>query len=131
MQTQLIVSLFLSLFAISTSVIAEECGSRSGDSVYVMDCIAERYQAADKELNELYHEAMKSLTDEGKKKLENAQQAWLKYRDVSLAFITEINRKTGSTGNVIIEDYRVTLVKKRIAELQYVLKGPAASPAEW
>ena len=131
MQTQFIVAIFSGLFVISDSVMAEECGSRSGDSVYVMDCIAERYRAADKELNEIYSEALKSLSDEGKKKLENAQKAWLKYREASLAFITEVNRKTGSTGNVIIEDYRVTLTRKRVAELKYVLKGSEAGPAEW
>ena len=109
MQTQFIVAIFSGLLVISNSVKAEECGSRSGDSVYVMDCIAERYRAADQELNEIYSEALKSLSDEGKKKLEDAQKAWFRYRDVSLAFITEVNRKTGSTGNVIIEDYRVTL----------------------
>jgi len=96
-----------------------------------MDCVAERYKAADKELNEIYSEAMKSLSDEGKKKLEEAQKAWLKYRDASLTFITEVNRKTGSTGNFIIEDYRATLMRKRVAELKYVLNGPDAGPAEW
>ncbi len=131
MQTQFIVAIFSGLFVISNSVMAEECGSRSGDSVYVMDCIAERYRAADQELNELYSEALKSLSDEGKKKLEGAQKAWLKYREASLAFITEVNRKTGSTGNVIIEDYRVTLTRKRVAELKYALKGREAGPAEW
>jgi len=90
-----------------------------------------RYKAADQELNELYGEAMRSLSDEGKKKLEDAQNAWLRYRAASLAFITEVNRKTGSTGNVIIEDYRVTLTRKRVAELKYALKGSDAGPAEW
>ncbi|HUM91782.1 MAG TPA: DUF1311 domain-containing protein [Candidatus Competibacter sp.] len=131
MQTQFIVAIFSGLLVISNSVMAEECGSRSGDSVYVMDCIAERYRSADQELNEIYSEALKSLSDEGKKKLEDAQKAWFRYRDASLAFITEVNRKTGSTGNVIIEDYRVTLTRKRVAELKYALKGREAGPAEW
>ena len=131
MQTQFIVAIFSGLLVISNSVMAEECGSRSGDSVYVMDCIAERYRAADQELNEIYSEALKSLSDEGKKKLEDAQKAWFRYRDASLAFITEVNRKTGSTGNVIIEDYRVTLTRKRVAELKYAVKGREAGPAEW
>jgi uncharacterized protein YecT (DUF1311 family) len=131
MRKQFIATLVSGLFAISTSVLAEECGNRSGDSVYIMDCIAERYKATESELNELYRQAMQSLSDEGKKKLADAQSAWLQYRNASLALITEINRKTGSTGNVIIEDYRVTLTKKRIAELRYVLKGPGANTMEW
>lgn len=96
-----------------------------------MDCISERYKAAEQELNTLYGKAMESLSSDGRMKLEAAQNAWLKYRDASLAFITEVNRNTGSTGNFIIEEYRVTLVKKRISELKFVLSGPGASSAEW
>ncbi|MFZ1829105.1 MAG: lysozyme inhibitor LprI family protein [Candidatus Competibacteraceae bacterium] len=75
MQTQFIVAIFSGLFVISNSVMAEECGSRSGDSVYVMDCIAERYRAADKELNEIYSQALKSLSDEVKWTLKNGPGA--------------------------------------------------------
>lgn len=133
MQTQFIVAIISGLLTISNLVMAEECdsGTRSGDSIYVMDCIAEHYKATDQELTALYNQALQSLSDEGRKKLEDAQKAWLKYRDASLSFITEVNRKTGSTGNVIIEDYRLTLTQKRIAELKYVLKGAHAGPAQW
>ncbi|MFO1419695.1 MAG: lysozyme inhibitor LprI family protein [Candidatus Competibacteraceae bacterium] len=131
MQPKFIAALFAGLFAISNSVIAEECSSRSEDSIFIMDCLSARYKAADKELNSVYSEAMKSLSNEGKKKLEETQKAWLKYRDASVAFITEVNKNTGSTGNFIIEDYKATLVKKRASELKYVLSGPDAGPAEW
>jgi uncharacterized protein YecT (DUF1311 family) len=116
-------AIFTGLFVISNSVIAEECSSRSEDSVFIMDCLSARYKAADQELNAIYSEAMKSLSSDRKKKLKESQEAWLKYRDASLAFITEVNRNTGSTGNFIIEDYRATLVKKRALELKYILKG--------
>ena len=96
-----------------------------------MDCFSARYKAADQELNVIYSEAMKALSSDGKKKLKESQEAWLNYRDASLELITEVNRKTGSTGNFIIEDYRATLVKKRASELKYILSGPNAGPAEW
>lgn len=131
MQIKLMIAILTGLFAISNSVIAEECNSRSEDSVFIMDCLAARYKAADKELNAIYDEAMKSLSSDGRQKLEIAQKAWLKYRDASMAFITEVNRKTGSTGNFIIEDYRSALVEKRAAELKYILSGPDAGPATW
>lgn len=129
MRKPLIFTLVSGLFVVSTAAVAEECGNRSGDSVYVMDCIAERYKAAESELNELYREAMKSLADPAKKKLADAQSAWLNYRDASLALITEINRKTGSTGNVIIEEYRLALARKRVAELRHALEGSEANTA--
>ena len=123
--------ILMGLFAISNSVIAEECISRLEDSVFIMDCLAARYKAAEKELNAVYDAAMKSLSSEGRQKLGAAQKAWLEYRNASMAFITEVNRKTGSTGNFIIEDYRSALVEKRTAELKYILSGPDAGPANW
>ena len=131
MQIKFMAAVLTGLFVISHSAIAEECSSRSDDSVFIMDCLSARYKAADQELNTIYSEAMKSLSSDGKKKLKESQEAWLKYRDTSLAFITEVNRNTGSTGNFIIEDYRATLVKKRASELKYILSGPDAGPAEW
>ena len=131
MKIKLMAALFAGLFVISSPVIAGECSSRPEDSMFIMDCLSARYKAADQELNEIYSQAMKSLSNDGKKKLRESQEAWLRYRDASLAFITEVNRNTGSTGNFIIEDCRVTLVKKRVAELKYILSGPDAGPAEW
>lgn len=131
MQNQSMAAILMALLAISNAVSAEECDSRLENSGFIMDCISERYKAAEQELNALYGKAMESLSSDGRIKLEAAQKAWLKYRDASLAFITEVNRKTGSTGNFIIEEYRVTLVKKRISELKFVLSGPGAGSAEW
>ena len=132
MHIKLMTALLTGLFVILNPVIAEECSSRSSEnSMFIMDCLSARYKAADQELNEIYSQAMKSLSSDGKKKLGESQEAWLKYRDASLAFITEVNRNTGSTCNFIIEDYRVTLVKKRASELKYILSGPDSGPAEW
>ena len=131
MPIKFMAALLTGLFVISNSVIAEECSSRSEDSVSIMDCLSARYKAADQELKAIYSEALKSLSSDGQKKLRESQEAWLKYRDASLALVTEVHRKTGSTGNFIIEDYRVTNVKKRASELKYILSGPDAGPAEW
>lgn len=131
MQTKWIAALFVGLFTISNLVIAEECSSQSENSLSIMDCLSARYKTADQELDAIYSQALKSLSNDGKKKLEKAQEAWLQYRDASLALITEVNRNTGSTGNFIIEDYRVALVKKRASELKYVFSGMDAGPAEW
>ena len=131
MQSKFMAVLFTGLFVISNSVIAEECSSRPEDSMFIMECLSARYKAADQELNAIYSEALQSLSSDGKKKLKESQDAWLKYRDASLAFITEVNRNTGSTGNFIIEEYRLALVKKRVSELKYILSGPDAGPAEW
>ena len=130
MQIKLMVALLTGLFVLSNAALAEECSNRRENSGFIMDCLAERYKAADQELNAIYSEAMKSLSSDGKKKLKESQDAWLKYRDASLALITEVNRNTGSTGNFIIEEYRLALVKKRVSELKSILSGPDAGPAE-
>ena len=85
MQIKFMAAVLTGLFVISNSVIAEECSSRSEDSVFIMDCLSARYKAADQELNVIYSEAMKALSSDGKKKLKESQEAWLNYRDASLA----------------------------------------------
>jgi uncharacterized protein YecT (DUF1311 family) len=127
---KLIAVIFTGMLAISNSVIAEECANKE-NTVAILDCHIAGYKAADKELNDVYSQAMKSLLGDKKKKLKEAQKAWLKYRDSSFAFIVEANKDAGTFGNVVIEDYKTTFVKKRVLELKYVLNSSEDSPVGW
>nr|WP_315395166.1 lysozyme inhibitor LprI family protein [uncultured Duganella sp.] len=49
-------------------------------------CAGQAYSAADKKLNLAYNEYRARLGAEQKKQLTQAQQAWIKYRDLSCAF---------------------------------------------
>jgi len=125
-----IAALFTVMSALSNPAIAGECANAE-NTVAIVDCYAARYSAADKELNAVYNEAMKSLPESGKKKFKDAQKAWLKYRDASFAFIGEANKDAGSYGGVVVADYKAKLVEKRVLELKFVLSGPEDSPVEW
>ncbi|MBK8536731.1 MAG: DUF1311 domain-containing protein [Candidatus Competibacteraceae bacterium] len=74
MPIKFMAALFTGLFVISHSVIAEECSSRSENSVSIMDCFSARYKAADQELNVIYSEAMKALSSDGKKNLKKVKK---------------------------------------------------------
>ncbi len=80
MPIKFMAAILMGLFAISNSVIAKECNSRSEDSIFIMDCLAARYKEADKELNAVYDEAMKSLSSDGRQKLESNGSAWSRHR---------------------------------------------------
>lgn len=115
---------------ISGSALAKDC-TQAESTVDIVDCHAQRYESADKELNAVYSEAMRSLSDQEKNKLKDAQKLWLKYRDASIAFMIETNKDTGSYGNILISDYKAKLVEKRVLELKYILSGPEESKVDW
>jgi len=127
---KLIAIVFLAVLTVSGPVMAGDCANAE-NTLAIVDCHVARYAAADKELNAVYSEAMKSLSDAEKKKLKEAQKAWLKYRDAGIAFMLETNKDSGSYGNVLITDYKAKLVEKRVLELKYILSGPEGSPVAW
>lgn len=126
-QALIILLLTLSLGGIAS---AKDC-SEEKDSVSIAQCHEQRYSEADKELNSVYSQAMKSLSDTEKQKLREAQKAWLKYRDSSFEFYIEKNKEMRSYGSIAVGDYKATLVEKRVQELKYILSGPEGPPVEW
>ncbi|POZ52607.1 lysozyme inhibitor LprI family protein [Methylovulum psychrotolerans] len=123
------IAIFLAL-TLTAPALAQDCANAQS-TVDIMECQEARYQAADKALNAVYSKAMKTLSDTEKKKLKEAQRAWLKYRDASLDFIIEINKDGGSYANIVIGDYKAKIVEKRVLELKYLLSSPDDSPVEW
>jgi len=115
---------------ISGSVFAKDCELEQS-AVDIAECYSARYVAADKELNNVFNAAMKSLSGEAKTQFRNAQKAWLKYRDASVAFVIEVNKDGRSYGNSVIAAYKAKLVEKRVQEMKYVLAGPADPPVVW
>ena len=43
---------------------------------------------------------------------ERSSKAWLKYRDTGLAFAIELNKDLRSYGNVVVADYKATVVER-------------------
>lgn len=130
MFSKLISIIFMLAMTVLGSVFAKDCELEKS-AVDIAECYSARYVAADKELNNVFDAAMKSLSGEAKAKFRNAQKAWLMYRDASFAFVIEVNKDRRSYGNSAIADYKAKLVEKRVREMNYVLAGPADSPVVW
>lgn len=109
---------------------AQDC-SKAENTLAIVECHEERYKKADKELNKVYGESIKTLSPAGQQKLKEAQRAWLKYRETSFALVTELNKDLRSYGNVVIADYKATVVEKRVLELKYLFSGPADPVIKW
>ena len=82
-------------------------------------------------MNKVYGEAKKSLSPSAQQKLKEAQKAWLKYRDTGLVFAIELNKDLRSYGNIVVADYKATVVEKRVLELKYLMTGPEGPPVKW
>ncbi|MBF0495448.1 MAG: DUF1311 domain-containing protein [Deltaproteobacteria bacterium] len=126
-------ALFLALASLGWSTGSASAGdcSQQPDTIRIVQCHNQRYQKADQELNQVYAEAMKHLTEPQKQKLKEAQRAWLKYRDTNFEFVKELNRDSGTYASIELADYQATMVEKRVLELKYLLQGPAGTITKW
>lgn len=118
------------MLCVSANAMAGDC-SNAGDAVSIMSCHDQRYVHADKELNDIFKQAMKTLPENEKQKFQQAQKAWLKYRDASFEFVIEQNRDSRSYGSIAVGNYKATLVEKRVMELKHLLSGPEGPAVEW
>ena len=120
----------LCILCCALTLSAQDC-SKAENTLAIIACHEERYGKADKELNKVYGEAMKSLSPSAQLKLKGAQKAWLKYRDTGLAFAMELNKDLRSYGNIVVADYKATVMEKRVLELKYLMSGPEGPPIKW
>jgi uncharacterized protein YecT (DUF1311 family) len=130
MNTIIFIGTLLCMLCTSFTLSAQDC-SKAENTLAIIACHEGRYEKADKELNKVYGEAMKSLSPSAQQKLKESQRAWLKYRDAGFALAIELNKDLRSYGNIVIADYKATLVKKRVLELKYLFSGPADPPTTW
>ncbi len=117
-------------FALVRPALAQDC-SDAGNTIAIVQCHEQHYVKADKELNVIYTEAMKTLPAGQKAKLKEAQKAWLKFRDLSLEFSKELNSEMRSFGSVVFADYKAKIVEKRVLELKYLMQSPEGPVVKW
>lgn len=92
-------SLFLTTLTVSSSfVITSQAQTRpltsqntikcnpAGTTVEMKKCAQDRYDAADKKLNQVYQQMLGKLTGEEKNRLVNAEKAWIAFRDRTCEF---------------------------------------------
>ena len=96
--------------------------SKANDTVTMKYCSQQSYQAADKQLNQVYQQVISNLKSEARQLLTTAQQAWIKFRDHNCDF--EVYESRGGTGYEIFRNgclERVT--KQRTKDLRDYLSS--------
>ena len=84
-------------------------------------CAGNAYKAADKVLNDVYQKLVAKLDDEEKAQLKEAQNAWLKYRDLNCEFVGD-QYKGGSIRPMIYAMCLTDVTKTRTSELRIQIK---------
>lgn len=108
-------ALFIALFAQGPARAAEPCAKAITDA-QMLDCEAKNLAAADAQLNVAYAKLMKLLDAEGKKKLRDAQRAWVAFRDANAVFAGDQNRG-GSAEALNRVGTQATMTHTRVKEL--------------
>ena len=95
----------------------QRCGD--GNQQQMNACMGEAYGKADARLNSVYRELIAAL--ENPSKLRRAQQAWLRFRDLSCDYETSGIGRDGSLYPFSLAACRLELTEKRISELERYL----------
>ncbi|MFH1197246.1 MAG: lysozyme inhibitor LprI family protein [bacterium] len=96
-----------------------ECMEKDYSTHGMLQCLNEAAEKWDAELNKVYNELKGMLDDSGKKKLKEAQQEWIKFRDKEFEFLDYLySQKDGTMYLTMRAADRVEVVRKRALELQ-------------
>jgi uncharacterized protein YecT (DUF1311 family) len=83
------------------------------------DCVDVEKKRQDEKLNQSYQKLLTSLKPARRAQLVDAQQAWLKYRELNCAFYDD--GSGGTTAGLAANDCIMTMTAKRAAELVYLM----------
>ena len=93
------------------------CMDKSGGvTIDMLDCISAETNRQDARLNKAYKEAMPQLSQARKKQLQDAQRAWIKYRDANCNFYADPDGGTMAT--VSSNDCFMSATASRAKELE-------------
>jgi len=84
-------------------------------------CAGKEYKSADTELNQVYQKLNSILNDEEKSQLKEAENAWIRYRDLNCEFVAD-QYKGGSIRPMIHGLCLADVTRNRTAELRNQIK---------
>jgi uncharacterized protein YecT (DUF1311 family) len=84
-------------------------------------CAGKEYKSADAELNQVYQKLSSILNDEEKSQLKEAENAWIRYRDLNCEFVAD-QYKGGSIRPMIHGLCLSDVTRNRTAELRSQIK---------
>jgi uncharacterized protein YecT (DUF1311 family) len=90
--------------------------SAGGTTTGMVDCISTEAKQQDVRLNKAYKELMATLSPERKKQLQEAQRAWIKFRDANCDFYYDPDG--GSLARVSANDCAMSSTARRAKELE-------------
>lgn len=124
----------VSMFCLSQIASAQDIGlskqfslcmdKADSTTVDMLDCIDTETKLQDGRLNKAYKEAMAQLSPDRKKQLQQAQRAWIGYRDANCAFYAD--PEGGTMARVIASDCFMSATATRAKELES-LSGKSAA----
>ena len=94
-------------------------GKTEGVTVNIRSVQSEAYSRWDKELNRVYGELLNKFNDADKKRLKEAQRAWLKFRDAEaeLLWAEALYGSGGTLAPVAVSDRARMMVRERVCTL--------------
>ena len=93
------------------------CLEKSGGvTSKMLDCIGAETERQETRLNKIYKRIMAQLDGAGKKRLREAQQAWIKFRDANVDFYKDPNGGTAAT--LAGADRYLVMTTERASELE-------------
>jgi uncharacterized protein YecT (DUF1311 family) len=109
-----------------------QCMERSnGVTINMIECIDAETKRQDLRINKVYKIAMDQLSPERKKQLQQAQRAWINYRDANCQFYFDPDG--GSLARVSANDCFMSATATRAKELEVIsgeaISGQSAPPA--
>lgn len=84
-------------------------------------CAGEDYKAADAALNQAYQKLVAMLNDEEKAQLKDAENAWIKYRDLHCDFVGD-QYKGGTMRPMIVGLCLADVTRNRTTEIKNQIK---------
>ena len=99
---------------------ATPCGKETTTAA-MRACQNHRYQRAERALDSMYTRLMRQLDETGKEKLQNAQSAWLQFRQTNADFQADIARE-GTVAPLIRVTVMADMTEARARELRKSLQ---------
>lgn len=99
----------------------EKCMDKAVSTVDMIDCMTKENTSQDKRLNRAYKSLMETLSAERKKKLQEAQRAWIKYRDANCDYYNDPDG--GSMARIAANNCVLDATASRAQELENFLKA--------
>lgn len=118
----LVVFLSVTFVSLANSANFGECVNNASSTVDLRECLVKELRHYDEELNSIYRNLQKLLTQKEQISLKQAQHAWLMFRSAECDFAA-FREQPGTIAPIIITSCYIEMTKKRVKDLkEYILQ---------